>query len=87
VSSGAVRLSQLARRRGVRRRPNSKQLFDSALRLNARFKQEALERGLMTYAMGGTLDGKRGDHVVLTPPFIVTAGDIEMIVAALPQAA
>jgi adenosylmethionine-8-amino-7-oxononanoate aminotransferase len=41
----------------------------------------------MTYAMGGTLDGKRGDHVVLTPPFIVTAGDIEMIVAALPQAA
>ena len=61
---------------------NSKQPFDSALRLNARFKQEALERGLMTYAMGG-----RGDHVVLTPPFIVTAGDIEMIVAALPQAA
>ena len=48
---------------------NSKQPFDSALRLNARFKQEALERGLMTYAMASTLDGERGDHVVLAPPF------------------
>jgi adenosylmethionine-8-amino-7-oxononanoate aminotransferase len=57
----------------------SKQPFDPALRLHARFKREAMAPGLMTYAMGGTLDGERGDHVLLAPPFIVTRADIEMI--------
>ncbi len=26
----------------------------------------------MCYPMGGTIDGRRGDHVLLAPPFIVT---------------
>ena len=30
--------------------------------------------------MGGTIDGKNGDHVILSPPYIVTAKDVEMIV-------
>ena len=28
-------------------------------------------QGLMVYPMGGTVDGQRGDHVLLAPPFIV----------------
>lgn len=31
-----------------------------------------MARGLMVYPMGGTIDGQRGDHVLLAPPFIVT---------------
>ena len=30
-----------------------------------------MARGLMVYPMGGTIDGVRGDHVLLAPPFIV----------------
>ena len=40
-------------------------------KLHARVKREAMARGLMVYPMGGTIDGARGDHVLLAPPFIV----------------
>ena len=45
-----------------------------------------MQRGLMVYPMGGTLDGVRGDHVLLAPPFIVEARDIDMIVDRLGDA-
>jgi adenosylmethionine-8-amino-7-oxononanoate aminotransferase len=38
---------------------------------------------LMVYPMGGTIDGVRGDHVLLAPPFISTTADIEEIVSLL----
>ncbi|HEY4025562.1 MAG TPA: aspartate aminotransferase family protein [Candidatus Dormibacteraeota bacterium] len=46
----------------------------------ARLRAEALREGLMTYPMSGTIDGRRGDHVLLAPPFICTADDVEAIV-------
>lgn len=60
-----------------------KRPFDPALKLNARIKAEAMERGLLVYPMGGTIDGVRGDHVLLAPPFIVQARDVETIVERL----
>jgi adenosylmethionine-8-amino-7-oxononanoate aminotransferase len=33
--------------------------------------------------MGGTIDGVRGDHVLLAPPFIVQPGDVDNIVERL----
>ena len=57
----------------------SKKPFDPASRLHARIKAEAMARGLMCYAMGGTIDGRRGDHLLLAPPFIVTDADLEQI--------
>ena len=36
-----------------------------------------MARGLMVYPMGGTIDGRRGDHVLLAPPFIVDRADID----------
>jgi adenosylmethionine-8-amino-7-oxononanoate aminotransferase len=61
----------------------TKQPFDPAIRLHARIKQEAMSRGLMVYPMGGTIDGRHGDHVLLAPPFIVNHADIEVIVERL----
>jgi adenosylmethionine-8-amino-7-oxononanoate aminotransferase len=58
----------------------SKAPFDPALRLNERVKQAAFERGLACYPMGGTIDGRRGDHVILSPPYNVSAAEIDMIV-------
>jgi adenosylmethionine-8-amino-7-oxononanoate aminotransferase len=65
---------------------DSKAPFDPQCRLNALIKQEAMARGLMVYPMGGTIDGKRGDHVLLAPPFICTAHDIDRIVDRLGSA-
>ncbi|MDE2008262.1 MAG: aspartate aminotransferase family protein [Rhodospirillales bacterium] len=61
----------------------SKAVFDPAMKLNERVKQEALARGVATYPMGGTIDGKQGDHVIVAPPYIATAADIDTIVDRL----
>ncbi|SEJ06173.1 aspartate aminotransferase family protein [Paraburkholderia diazotrophica] len=60
--------------------------FDAKLKLHAAIKREAFQRGLMVYPMGGTVDGKIGDHVLLAPPFICTPRDIEQIVGRLKDA-
>ncbi|MCX2721291.1 aspartate aminotransferase family protein [Roseibium salinum] len=57
--------------------------FDPVLKVNAHIKREAMDRGLMVYPMGGTIDGREGDHVLIAPPFISTKGDIEAIVDRL----
>ena len=64
---------ELVRERG------SKAPFDPALQLHARIKREAFARGLMVYPMGGTVDGRYGDHVLLAPPFIVGDSDLVLI--------
>jgi adenosylmethionine-8-amino-7-oxononanoate aminotransferase len=33
--------------------------------------------------MGGTIDGLRGDHVIVSPAYIAEADDIDLIVARL----
>ncbi|MFP3495344.1 aspartate aminotransferase family protein [Pseudomonas sp. SIMBA_059] len=50
---------------------DSKAPFDPALKLHAKLKQAAMAEGLMCYPMGGTIDGQRGDHILLAPPFIL----------------
>lgn len=64
----------------------SKAPFDPALKLNARIKQAAQERGLLIYPMGGTADGTAGDHVLLAPPFIIDAATVDTIVERLGDA-
>lgn len=64
----------------------SKAPFDPRLKLNVRIKKEAMARGLMVYPMGGTIDGQRGDHVLLAPPFIVDRQGIQRIVERLGDA-
>ena len=57
----------------------SKEPFDAALGINVRVKREAMARGLMCYPMGGTVDGQRGDHVLLAPPYIVDEQAVQTI--------
>jgi adenosylmethionine-8-amino-7-oxononanoate aminotransferase len=60
--------------------------FEPALRLSARIKAEAFERGLLVYPGAGTVDGQKGDHVLLAPPYIVTDAQIDAIVDRLGEA-
>jgi adenosylmethionine-8-amino-7-oxononanoate aminotransferase len=64
----------------------TKEPFAPALKLHAAIKRQAMQRGLMVYPMGGTIDGRSGDHVLLAPPFIVSAGELSEIVARLAEA-
>ena len=61
----------------------SKAPFDPALKLHARVKKEAMARGLMVYPMGGTVDGRAGDHVLLAPPYIASEAELAIIVDRL----
>jgi adenosylmethionine-8-amino-7-oxononanoate aminotransferase len=65
---------------------DSKQPFDPALKLHAAVKQEAMACGLMVYPMGGTIDGRNGDHILLAPPFIATDAELAEIVSRLGDA-
>ncbi|KWF97844.1 hypothetical protein WL93_05070 [Burkholderia diffusa] len=62
---------------------DSKATFDPALKLHAAVKREAMQRGLMVYPMGGTIDGVHGDHILIAPPFVCTAQQIDTIVERL----
>lgn len=65
---------------------DTKAPFDPSRKLHAKIKAEAMARGLMVYPMGGTIDGVRGDHVLLAPPFIVTEADLSEITGRLAEA-
>ncbi len=54
--------------------------FDPALKIHARIKKEAMARGLLCYPMGGTIDGRLGDHVLLAPPYIIAPEEIDQLV-------
>ena len=64
----------------------TKQPFDPSRAINARLKKAAFEAGLICYPMGGTIDGVRGDHVLLAPPFILDDAQIGEIVEKLSHA-
>jgi adenosylmethionine-8-amino-7-oxononanoate aminotransferase len=57
----------------------SKTPFPPSEKLAARFKAEALAAGLLCYPTSGGVDGVRGDHVLLAPPFISTEADIDFV--------
>lgn len=62
---------------------NAKTPFDPALKMHSRRKAAALERGLLVYPGGGTIDGRRGDHVLLAPPYNVTEAELDVIIDRL----
>jgi adenosylmethionine-8-amino-7-oxononanoate aminotransferase len=64
----------------------TKEPFDPKLKIHAAVKRAAMARGLMVYPSGGTVDGERGDNVLLAPPFIADAAVIDTIVERLGDA-
>ena len=61
----------------------TKQPFDAGLSLHSQIKRACFAEGLMVYPMGGTIDGREGDHILLAPPFIVSTQQIDFIVETL----
>jgi hypothetical protein len=49
----------------------SKAPIDPGAKTHNKVQKAAMQQGLMVYGMGGTIDGRYGDHVLLAPPYII----------------
>jgi len=65
---------------------DDKSPLDPARGIAGKIKAAAMREGLMCYPMGGTIDGKSGDHILLAPPFIIDDTHVELIVERLGKA-
>ncbi len=83
---GDVRGRGLFRGLEIVRDRATKEPFDPGRKLAADIKKRAMAAGLACYPMGGTIDGKNGDHVLLAPPFIISDAELDMLVDRLRQA-
>ena len=64
----------------------TKEPFDPSLKVAMRAKKAAMEERLICYPASGTADGRRGDHILLAPPFIISEDEIDMLVTRLANA-
>lgn len=64
----------------------TKATFEPGLQLHNRIKKLAMERGLMCYPMGGTVDGVKGNHILIAPPYIIDTNHIAEMVDKLGSA-
>jgi adenosylmethionine-8-amino-7-oxononanoate aminotransferase len=60
--------------------------LDPGLAIHAVIKRQAMSRGLMCYPGGGTIDGRRGNHILLAPPFIIDHSHVSEIADKLGSA-
>ena len=60
--------------------------FAPGRRMAEQVKQAALGRGLAIYPCTGTLDGVRGDHIIIAPPYTVADAELTEIVGRLGEA-
>ncbi|RNJ58304.1 hypothetical protein D7B24_004944 [Verticillium nonalfalfae] len=61
----------------------SKETFDPKMGFGARVQQVAYQAGVALYPGGGTVDGTKGDHILIAPPFIVTEQQLRHICQVL----
>ena len=60
-----------------------KEPLNPGFNLPEQIRQTAMQQGLLCYPMGGTIDGRRGHHILLAPPFIINEMELELIVERL----
>jgi hypothetical protein len=65
---------------------DSKAPFDPGLKLAAAIKRHAFEAGLICYPGTGTIDGRRGDHILLAPPYIINQSHVDELISKLSKA-
>jgi adenosylmethionine-8-amino-7-oxononanoate aminotransferase len=61
----------------------TKEPFDRALRVAERVVEAAFERGLIVYPGSGNADGVRGDQILVGPPLVISADEIELLAGRL----
>ena len=64
----------------------SKEPFDPDLKLHQQVQMQAMRDGLLCYGMGGTVDGRLGNHILIAPPYTIEEPDEDEIVTKLASA-
>ncbi len=60
--------------------------FPPEAHISNRIAEDAMEAGVVTYPMQGSADGRRGDHILLAPPFTISSQQMQMIADTLANA-
>ena len=60
--------------------------FPPQVGFGPRFQQMAFELGVAVYPGSGTVDGTKGDHAIISPPYIVTEDELRKIVGVVNEA-
>jgi adenosylmethionine-8-amino-7-oxononanoate aminotransferase len=68
------------------RNKQTKEPFPVEYKFGKRLFEEAFARGLVVFPASGTVDGVAGDHILLAPPFIITASQVDDLVGILDDA-
>jgi hypothetical protein len=61
----------------------SREPFPKSENIAEKIRQAALGEGVLTYPTQGCVDGQRGDHVLLAPPFTISDEESALIGRAL----
>lgn len=62
---------------------HTREPFPAHAAVASRIYDAALARGVLTYPIQGCVDGSRGDHILLAPPFIISADEIQFLADSL----
>lgn len=65
---------------------STREPFPKEENIAERIRQAALEENVLTYPIQGCVDGLRGDHILLAPPFVVSAEESAIIARSLQSA-
>ena len=65
---------------------DTREPFPPEWRVAERVGAEAFRLGLVTYPGSGGVDGIRGDHILVCPPFVITEEEISLLVELLEEA-
>jgi adenosylmethionine-8-amino-7-oxononanoate aminotransferase len=64
----------------------SREPFPREADIAEKIRQTMLEKNVLVYPGQGCVDGTRGDHILLAPPFVVTPQECQLIADALQYA-
>jgi len=64
----------------------TKEPFDPALTASYRVYQIAKQKGCMIYPTAGVIQGVKGDHFLVAPPYIITKEEIDTALDILDEA-
>jgi adenosylmethionine-8-amino-7-oxononanoate aminotransferase len=62
---------------------SSREPFPKGDNIAERIRQAALAEGVLTYPSQGCVDGQRGDHILLAPPFTISREESAILARAL----
>jgi adenosylmethionine-8-amino-7-oxononanoate aminotransferase len=64
----------------------TKEPFDPALKVAERVFDACMDRGLIVYPGHGTVAGTSGDHILIGPPLVIAAEQVDDLLVILEDA-